>query len=156
MSNPYIYKKYTVRGEKTRVSEEIKNILVSNGFILTGETDDSRNFRYSSLRFSSKKPLTCISRLSLGIKEKNGVSHITVGVTFTKIRYFTILVMLLVCVVLPLVMSFVKYGYNQPPDIPLPAYLGIPLGFMLHYHVRMRVFRVLRRLMESVDYSINS
>ncbi|MBN1291122.1 MAG: hypothetical protein JXB48_04715 [Candidatus Latescibacteria bacterium] len=156
MAKSYIYKTYTVRGDKSTVCEKITNILVSNGFILTGETYLSRNFKYPSLTFSSKKPLTCISRLSLNVKDSNGISRLTIGVTFSKIRNFTIIIILLICVVLPVMLSFAKYGYDRLPEIPLPAYLGIPLGFMVHYHVRWRVFRVLRRLAESVEYDDTS
>ena len=147
MSAQFVYRTYTTEGGVDSVRKKLTGILLGKGYIQTGNSATTIFFRYPSLLFSSKKPLTCISRLSIEVTEKKGGSLVKAGVTFTKIRYFIILVMFLFCVVMPAVLGIVQHGV---PDIPPHAILGIPLGFMVHYHVRGRVFRALGRLIESI------
>ena len=149
MADSYIYKTFTLDGDEADVTDKIIDLLTGNGYVRNGDSGSVHFFRYPSIRYSSKKPLTCISRLSLDVTGRNGVSYVTVGVTFTKIRRFTIALMLFVCVVVPCIVSYVRYGAGRLPDIPPISYLGVPLGFMLHYHVRWRAFRAVRRLVES-------
>lgn len=149
MADSYIYKTFTLDGDEADVTGKITDLLTGNGYVRKGDSGSVRFFRYSSIRFSSKKPLTCISSLSLDVTGRNGLSHVTVGMTFTKLRRFTIVLMLFVCVVVPCIVSYLKYGAGSLPDIPPMSYLGVPLGFMLHYHVRWRVFRAVKRLVES-------
>ena len=151
MSDSFVYRTYTIRGNRTSVRDRITERLIKNGYVLKNDTGAVRFFRYPKILFSSKRPLTCISRLSLDVMEKNTGSSVKIGVTFTKIRYFTIGIMLLICVVVPVITGIIKYGI---PDIPPVSYLGIPLGFMLHYHVRARAFRALKRLVYSVEENV--
>ena len=46
---------------------------------------------------------------------------------------------------------FLGYLLNGVPDIPPVSYIGIPLGFMIHYHVRMRSFKTLKRLIQNLE-----
>ena len=156
MADSFTYKTYEIHGDGTSVREKISELFTERGYIRTGESGSACLFRYPSILFSSKKPLTCISRLSLDVTERNGRSRVTIGVTFTKIRYFTIALIVLICIGIPVLISFVQYGINRLPDIPPMAYLGLPLGFMLHYHVRWRVFRAVKRLVESAGEPKNS
>lgn len=155
MADSYIYKTFTLDGDEEAVTGKITDLLTGNGYVRKGDSGTVRFFRYPSIRYSSKKPLTCISRLSLDVTGRNGVSHVTVGMTFTKIRRFTIALMLFVCVVVPCIVSYLKYGAGSLPDIPPMSYLGVPLGFMLHYHTRWRVFRAVKRLVESAGKNNN-
>ena len=148
MPDPFVYKSFIAHGSGSAISEKIAERLTSVGYIQTGKSGSILNFRYPSIRFSSKKPLTCVSRLSLSTTDNNGSVHIIIGVTFTKIRYFIIIVMLMVCGVIPALIGIARNGV---PEIPLSSYVGIPLGFMVHYHVRWRVFRTLKRLVRSVE-----
>lgn len=93
--------------------------------------------------FSSKRPLSCISTLTVDISNGGDTVIVDIGVSFTKIKYFFIAVLMILCVVLPAVISYYQRGAI---DIPPPSYLGIPIGFMVHYHVRWRVLHTIRRL----------
>ena len=77
------------------------------------------------------------------ITEQSEKIQVKIGVNFAKIRYFTIIMMFSICVLFPALLGYIKNGM---PDVPPMAFLGIPLGFMLHYHVRWRVLRTLNRL----------
>ena len=155
MADSYIYKTFTLDGDEAAVASKITDLLTGNGYVRKGDSGSVRYFRYPSIRFSSTKPLTCISSLSLDVTGRNGVSQVTVGMTFTKIRRFTIALMLLVCVVVPCMVNYIQYGAGRLLDIPPMSYLGVPLGFMLHYHVRWRVFRAVKRLVESAGENNN-
>ncbi|MCE5249264.1 hypothetical protein LLG96_03500 [bacterium] len=148
MPDSYIYKSFEISGNGAAVSARIAGLLSESGYIRTGDDNAVQFFRYPSLRFSSKKPLTCVSRLSLAYGDKNGASAIKIGVTFTKIRYFTIAFILIICGIIPALISMAQKGV---PEIPPTAYLGIPLGFMVHYHVRWRIFRILRQLVQTAE-----
>ncbi len=147
MTKKFVYRTYKTQGDADSVLKKLCTVLLESGFVRTGEAGGILFFRYPSVRFSSKKPLTCVSRLSLEVTELNGSSLVKTGVTFTKIKYFTIFIMLLLCAVLPAVLGYIQHGV---PDIPPMSFLGIPLGFMVHYHVRGRVFRALGRLIENL------
>ena len=148
MSAHFVYRKYKSPFTADFICNKLSYALVEKGFIQTGNLDNTLYFKYPSIWFSSKRPLTCISRLSLEVIRQNGDSIVKIGVTFTKIRYFTIFIMAFFCFILPAVLGIVEHGV---PDIPPMAFLGIPLGFMLHFHVRGRVFRALGLLIESIE-----
>jgi len=143
MPKNFVYRIYTTKGTAGAVRARLTESLVSHGYQQTGNENNILIFRYPSLTFSSKRPLTCVSLLSLEATQKNGEVRVKIGATFTKIRYFTIGIMAVICGVIPVLLSILQRGVV---DIPVPAYLGIPLGFMVHYHVRWRVFRAFRRL----------
>lgn len=146
MSAQFAYRTYKTKGDANSIREKLTFMLVGKGYILEGSSYTTRYFKYPSLLFSTKKPLTCISLLSLEVIERNGGSIVKIGVTFTKIRYFTIFIMLMFCIIIPAILGIMQHGV---PDVPPMAVLGIPLGFMVHYHVRGRVFRTLGRLIEN-------
>ncbi len=143
MPSKYVYKTYHTKGTENNIREGLVRSLTSFGYKQTGNENNLFFFRYPSITFSSKRPLTCISSLSMEINEQSEKIRVKIGVNFAKIRYFTIVLMLFVCVLLPAMLGYIKNGV---PDIPPMAFLGIPLGFMIYYHVRWRVFRALGRL----------
>ena len=117
--------------------------LHGRGFTLLGRENGVIRLRNRSLGFSSARPLTCISRLTLSFGADRGGTVVRADMTFTRIRYFLITVLLLLCVAAPVTIGMIQRGV---PEIPPTAYLGIPVGFLVHYHVRSRVFRALGRL----------
>lgn len=152
MSSDYVYRTYHTKGTTDSVREKLTESLLSNGYQQTGNENNVYFFRYPSFLFSSKRPLTCVSRLSLEVTENDeknsGKIQVKIGANFTKIRYFTISLITVGCFILPAVLGYIQRGM---PDIPPMAYLGIPVGFMLHYHVRWRVFKTLRRLIVNIE-----
>ena len=148
MAHTYVYRTYKTKGTADSIREGLTRSFLARGYKQTGNDDNITFFRYTSLAFSSGRPLTCVSRLSLEVKGKNGSVLVKIGANFDKIRYFNIIVMVLVCGVLPALLGYIKNGI---PDIPPMAYLGIPVGIMVHYHVRGRVFRAFRRLIVNVE-----
>ena len=147
MSDKFVYKIYKADGDARTVREKLTAFFLKKGYIQTGNSGITNFFRYPFIRFSSKKPLTCISRLSIEVSDKKSGSLVKVGITFTKIRYFTIGIILLFCAVFPIVLGLLRNGV---PEIPPMAFMGIPLGFLAHYHMRSRVFKVLERLIKNI------
>ena len=147
MSAKFVYRTFNVKGDADSVRKNLAEALFQKGFVRIGTIDSAESFRYPSILFSSKKPLTCISRLSLEVSEGDGDSLVKAGFTFTKIRYFTITIFVLLCVVIPITLGIVLRGNF---DLPPMSFLAIPLWFMVHYHVRGRVFRTFRRLLASI------
>jgi len=143
MSSKYVYRTYHTRCTADAIREELTGSLLSSGYKQTGKENNVFYFRYPSITFSSRRPLTCISSLSMEIIKQSEKVRVKIGVNFAKIRYFNIIVMFSVCVLLPALLGYIKNGI---PDVPPMAFLGIPLGFMVHYHVRWRVFRALDRI----------
>jgi len=140
---PFVYKSFTVPGDPDAIRETMTRELLESGYRKTGESESGAGFAYSRIGFSSKRPLTCISRLSLDFRQDCDFTVVQAGATFTKIRWFTIFIFALVCGVIPAALGIWLRGY---PDIPPMSWLGVPLGFMVQYHVRARAFRALRRL----------
>lgn len=148
MSAQFAYRTYKTTGDADSIREKLTFILVEKGYIPKGDSHTTRYFKYPSFLFSTKKPLTCISLLSLDVIERNDGSIVKIGVTFTKIRYFTTFIMLMFCIVIPALLGIMQHGV---PDMPPMAFLGIPLGFLMYYHVRARVFRTLGRLIKMLE-----
>jgi len=147
MPDNFVYKIYKADNDAQTVREKLTAFFLKKGYIQTGNYGITHFFRYPFIRFSSKKPLTCISRLSIEVSDQKSGSLVKMGVTFTKIRYFTIGIILLLCTFLPIVLGLLRNGV---PDIPPMAFTGIPLGFWAYYHVRSRVFKVLGRLIKNI------
>jgi len=154
MSAKFVYKTYKIQGNADLIREKLIDILLDKGYIrkwnlkTTENSDTVMYFKYPSLLFSTKNPLTCISCLSLDVIDGKDGIILKIGVTFTKIKYFTIFIMLLFCVIIPSVLGIIQHGI---PDVPPMAVIGLPLGFMVYYHVRSRVFRALGRLIKSIE-----
>lgn len=154
MTDNYVYKTYIAEGSADSVSIKFSDYLLANGFIRTGTNGSVEYFRYPSILFNSKKPLTCISRLSTEVSgntndgsPEKGKIVVKIGANFAKIRYFNIIGIAMLCFLIPAVLGYVQNGI---PDIPPISYSGIPVGFMLHYHVRMRAFNTLKRLIQNL------
>jgi len=144
----FVYRTYRIALDGDSARSRIDSFLLENGFVKDGGAGGIFLYRYPSLRFSSKRPLTCISRLSLDVDGRGGGAAVKIGVTFTKIKYFNVFMMTLLCVVLPTVLGIVQHG---TPDMPPMSFVGIPLGVGVHYHVRGRVFRVLERIVRYIE-----
>lgn len=144
-----VYKKYPITLPAETVANRLEQALTDKGFVRKSVSGTAVEFRNRSLTFSSTKPLTCISWIVIPPLDPNNRGTITVGASFTKIRYFTIAVMVLFCVVLPAMIGYVQSGV---PEVPPTSIVGFPLGFLLHYHVRGRAFRALGRLVALCDH----
>jgi hypothetical protein len=149
MTSKFVYKTYNTKGDARYVRDELIYLLLSKGYVKNGNTDSGStiSFRYPSWFFSSKKPLTCISQVSLETSGSGGEVTIKVGMTFTKIRNFTVFLILLVCAGIP---AFIGIIRNGSPDFSPMAGLGIPAGFLAYYAVRGRVFRYWKFLVRKV------
>ena len=149
MKDSYVYRKYSLNAPAAGVGDRIAGLLEQNGYKVVSSEDGLTSYRYPGIAFNSRRPLSCVSRMTVRIKPEGGGIQVRVGMTFTKIRYFTIALIGIICFVLPAMIGYVRYGY---PDIPPMAFFGIPLGFMLHYHVRWRVYTALGRLLKQAEY----
>ena len=149
MASKFVYKTYKTKGDAQYVRDELIYILLSKGYVKAGNSDSGTAifFRNPSLFFSSKKPLTCISQLSLETAGSGGEVNVRVGMTFTKIRNFTVFLMTFVCAGIPALLGILRTG---SPDFSPLAGLGIPAGFLVHYAVRGRVFRYWKFLVKKV------
>ena len=147
MLHKFIYRSYKVKGDPESARKKLTTVLLEKGVVKIDDVHASSIFRYPSLVFSSKKPLTCISRLSMEVTEHNMNSMVKIGITFTKIRYSIIFIILFLFIIVPATLGYIQDGISgvMPPPVAL---LGIPLGFMVHYHVRWRVFRTLQYLIK--------
>ena len=143
MTYHYVTKTYRSSATPDILGSRLTESLLERGFALLGREHDTFRYRNRSLRFSSTRPLTCISRLSLSFRAEGGGTVVRADMTFTRIKYFFIGMLVLLCVAAPMAIGMLQRGV---PDIPPMAYLGIPVGFLVHYHVRGRVFRALGRL----------
>jgi hypothetical protein len=144
-----IYKKYPISIPAVTVANRLEQALIDKGFVRNSVLGAVVEFRNRSLTFSSTNPLTCISRIVIPPMDTDMRGTITVGASFEKIRYFTIAVMVLFCVVLPAMIGYIQSGV---PEVPPTSIVGFPLGFLLHYHVRGRAFRALGRLVTLCDH----
>ena len=63
----FIFKEYTAAGSPLSVRSSLSNHFAANGMKKTGDSPSGAvlYFTYPSFFFSSRRPLTCISRLSL-------------------------------------------------------------------------------------------
>lgn len=149
MPSSYVYKTYTASGDLAAIRDRLIALFKATGYRLIEERQNEIALRYPAITFSSKKPLTCVSKLTISLQpeSKNTISA-RFGMTFTKIKWFTILVIGSICGVLSPAISYWLHGSF---DIPTPAYLGIPLGVMMHYHVRWRAFTALKRLLRQAE-----
>jgi hypothetical protein len=145
----YVFKTFSTTGSPEFIRERLVEMLLSHGFGRTGTSESGAvlYFNYPSIFFSSKRPLTCISRLTLETRGQDGNVRVRIGATFTKIKYFTIFVMSFLWFGIPIVMALLKGGF---PDFSPFGGLVIPAGFLVHYTVRGRVFRRLRAYVEKV------
>jgi len=148
MKSPYVYKTYSSPHDAAYVRDMLVETFLKHGYKQEDGSDGALQFRNPSITFSSKKPITCISRIRFHLNPGPGVTQVVTGVTFTKIRYYTIFVMTLICVIVPIALGIWQHGR---PEIPPMGVIGVPLGFLVHYHVRARVFRTIRHMIEWME-----
>jgi hypothetical protein len=149
MTGKIVFKTYKTKGDSYFVHNEITYLLLSKGFVSTGTSDSDKKsfFRYPSMFFSSKKPWTCVSELSVETMGNSKEVKVRIGMTFTKTRNFTVLIMTFVCLVIPVLLGMMR---NGSPDFSPMSSLGIPAGFLVYYAVRGRVFRYFGYLIKQV------
>ena len=83
--------------------------------------------------------------MSLEAIGRPGAVRVRIGVTFTMIKVFTVMLMALVWFGYPAVKSIVQ---GDMPDFSPYGCLVIPAGFLIHYTVRGRVMRYLRKTVD--------
>lgn len=147
-----VYKTYRIRGTPESAIDSLTSRLLMNGMIRKGisESGRSASFRHPSLFFSSKRPLTCFSELSLETSGRGGDVEVRVGATFTKIRNTVIFAMGLIWVGLPIAVGLLNTTF---PDFSPFGVLVVPTGFLIHYSLRGSAFRYLKRLIQSTGES---
>ncbi len=151
MSHSYVSRSFTAAGGIDAVRDSISECLHENGFIRKSTDSGFDYYINRSILFNSKRPLTCISRLTVEVQARKCEKEKTlviISANFAKIRYFNIGLITILCFVIPAILGYVQNGI---PDIPPISYAGIPVGIMLHYHVRTRAFRALKRLIENLN-----
>jgi hypothetical protein len=147
MKNPFVYKTFTTSGTPENVRRLITDRILSLGMKQTGisESGAVTFFRYPYPFFSSRKPLTCISRLSVETRGGGGTVRVRVGASFEKIRWFTIFLMSFIWFGIPVLVGILR---NSFPDFSPFGCLVVPAGIFTHYSVRGRAFRYLRTFIE--------
>lgn len=143
MPSAFVYKTYTTTGSPESVRQNLTEHFLSHGLERTGSSTSGAvtSFRYPSLLFSSKRPLTCVSDVSLEALGNGGTVRVRIGATFTKIKYFTIFIMAFIWIGLPILLGVLQ---GTIPEFSPFGCLVVPAGFLTHYMVRGRVFRYMR------------
>ncbi len=146
----YIHKSYRIRGNPDAVFDELIILFQARGLVKTGFAVNGRKafFRYPSVFFSTRRPLTCVSDLTLETRGIGRETEVRLGATFVKVRYFILLTMSFIWVGLPLLVGLLR---SSLPDFSPFGVLIVPTGVLLHYSIRGRVFRHLRRLVHRVE-----
>lgn len=149
MFKKYIFKTVTTRGSRDAVWYGLIRHFLEHGMVQTRVSESGAviYFRQPSLFFSSKRPLTCISELSMEAKSGREEVVVRFGVSFVKIRNFTIILMGFVWIGFPVISSLIR---GTLPDFSPFGVLVIPLGVLVHYSVRGRVLRYLRKAVENM------
>lgn len=144
----FVYRTYRMTGDPESALDTLIRRLTVRGMIRTDAVTGIRtaSFRYPSFFFSSRRPLTCISRLTAEVRREGRETVVRIGATFTKIRNYTIVIFGLIWIGLPILVAVLRGAF---PDFSPFGVLVVPVGFLLHYSVRGRVFRALRRIIEN-------
>ncbi len=144
----FVFKTFRTKGNPEVIRYSLTRHLLEQGMVQTGVSESGAvaSFRYPSLLFSSKRPLTCLSELTVEARGNGGDVKVRVGASFVKVRNFTIFIMGFIWMGLPVVMALLR---GTLPDFSPFGVLVVPAGFLTHYMVRGRVFRYLRRLIEN-------
>lgn len=147
MSSSFVYKTFTTTGSPESVRESLTEHFLSHGLARTGNSASGMVtfFRYPSMFFSTKRPLTCISEVSVEARGNGGSVRVRIGATFTKVKYFNLFIMTFIWVGLPILVGILKGTY---PNFSPFGCLVVPAGFLAHYAVRGRVFRYLKASVE--------
>ena len=137
------YKTFSITGSVAAFRKKFASILESGGLKIKGSKDGTLLFRYPSLFFTSKRPLTYITSLSLDTFQENGRVRVRIGVNLLKIKMLIAVLVSFVCFMLPILFS---YWYKGWIDLPPTSWTGVPAGMLLYYHARARVSRMLKRV----------
>ncbi len=141
----YAYKTFRISGSPGIIHKKLASILESGGLKFMSSMNGTMLFRYPSLFFSSKRPLTYISRLVFGVRQENGRTQVRVGINFARIKCLIAALIFVLCFVIPLLIG---YWFKGKFDLAPTSGIGIPVGILLYFHVRARVFRLMKRLVQ--------
>lgn len=143
MISTFYYKTFSITGSVTAFQKKFASVLESGGLKNNGSKDGALLFRHPSLFFTSKRPLTYITSLSLDTFQENGSVRVRIGVNLLKIKMLIAVLILFFCFMLPIMFG---YSYKGWFDLPPTSWTGIPVGMLLYYHARARVSRMLKRV----------
>jgi hypothetical protein len=148
----FVFKTFRTRGNPEAIRYSLTSHLLERGLVQTGVSESGAvvYFRYPSLWFSSRRPLTCLSELTVEARGSGGEVKVRVGASFVKIRNFNIFLMGFIWFGLPVILALLR---GTLPDFSPFGVLVIPAGVLVHYTVRGRVFRYLRRAIENAGES---
>lgn len=151
VAHSYVYKDYPLDVPADKFIDRLTDKLAESDIVR--KSDDSGNavYRNSSLTFSSTKPLSCISRMTVLASEPAAGESVGIGMNFLKIKLYTIFIMIFFCVVLPIALNY--YQHNST-DMSITSLIGIPLGFFLHFHVRGRALNAMNRLVRQLELEL--
>lgn len=144
----FVYRTYRMTGDPKSALDTLIRRLTVRGMVRMDNVTDAlvASFRYPSIFFSSRRPLTCVSRLTAEVRHDGRETVVRIGAAFTKVRAYTIIILGFIWIGLPILVAVLRGAF---PDFSPFGVLVVPLGFLLHYSVRGRVFRTLRRIIES-------
>src|SRR3989339_1270059 len=84
-----IYRIFDTDSPMEKAYGKITEALVSKGLVMGNVSGTITTFKYPGLFFSSRKPATCISLLSMEIFREFGRTRVRFGVSLIKIKVFT-------------------------------------------------------------------
>jgi hypothetical protein len=142
-----VYKTYWTRGTPESTLDSLTPRLLREGMLRKGISASGRTagFRHPSLFFSFRKPLTCFSELFLETRGRPGDVEVKVRASFRKVRNTIIFAAVFIWVGLPVAVGIMKLTI---PDFSPFGVLVVPTGFLIHYSIRGRAFRYLKRLIQ--------
>ena len=152
-------KKFVLRGDRDSLLGKLQDILREAGFDVSNPNvvgaDDSTvrlSFVYRGIYITTRKPVTCVSHGIIFFGGKSGTRPVripaTLFVILFKIKIFTAVLFLGLCFILPGAISWYMKGNI---DISPLSYLALPLGFIVYFHVRARVFRMFGNLIRLAE-----
>ncbi|MHB9029438.1 MAG: hypothetical protein ACYC9O_11780, partial [Candidatus Latescibacterota bacterium] len=146
------YKTYRIQGNPESALDLLTSRLLKEGMVRKGVSESGRTvyLRHPSFFFSSRRPLTCFSELSLEASGRRGDVEMRVGASFKKLRNTIIFATAFIWVGLPVTVGMVN---SAIPDFSPFGVLVVPTGFLIHYSLRGSAFRFLKRLIQSAGAS---
>ena len=139
--NKFIIKKFNANCSMQNAYERISDALISLGMVPVEVKGSIASFKYKSIFFSSKKPASCISFLTMEVSNEFGHTKVRFSISMKKIKIFTTVFVFLLFFVLPPLVNYTKTGNV---DFSPFSGLGIPVGLLIYFHVRWRVLRMLK------------
>jgi hypothetical protein len=143
MKATFSYKSFSITASPLEAERNLASILEAGGLKKAGSAGGALLFRNPWPLFSMRRPLTCISRVSIAATTQNGFGAVRIGVDLFRIKGFISALVLGFCFTLPLLAEYwLKNDFQLPPT----SWVGIPAGFLFYWHVRACVFRHLGKL----------